>query len=157
MPEEELFNLHITKEVSIMDPALQKIIDERVLLPEALAELNKTITQVREILEELKAGLPPALEAFIQLIEISPVMNDDTYDELRVTVNFYSSSGSNETMLLLQGGFSFTVKCIDPNLEDTVEEAFYDNMLNYVRTSKQYLTEITSLLENSERVLHVLQ
>lgn len=140
-----------------MNPALQKIIDEGILLPEALAELIRKIAMVRNILEESKAGLPPVLGSFIKIEEPSPVIDDDAYDELLITIHFYSSSGSNEAMLLLQGGFSFTVKCVDPNLEDTVEEAFYDCMLNYVRTSKQYLTEITSLLENSERVLHVLQ
>ena len=139
-----------------MNKDLRKIIEDGVLLPEALLELNKTITKVRLILNESKAGLPPVLEAFIESVEITPIMNE-TCDELRITINFYSSSGSNETMLLLQGGFSFSVKCLDPNLEDTVKETFYDNMLNYIRTSRQYLTEVTSLLENSEKVIHVLQ
>lgn len=130
-----------------MNEALEKVIKEGTLLPEDIAKLNTIIEMVRLNIERVVRKMPTAVQQFLQEPDIEPIMSENGRDILRITVNFYRSSGSVDSVCLIHGGQIFCVECLDPNISQVAVSKFKDIVLNYVRECYQFLDETAEVLQ----------
>lgn len=132
-----------------MNKLLQEIIERGELLPEAVAKLNIAIEKVRDQLDGLVMLMPPAIQKFIASVEIQPLLHEDKHDEFVIQVNFFTSSGSIDSVCVVQGNHTFSVECLDENIEKDVETKFKDIVVNYMRECCQFLDELADSLQNA--------
>lgn len=130
-----------------MNNELQRIIREGSLLPEDITKLNTILEKVRLCLDETMTSMPLAVQSFLQQPSIEPLLREGIRDEIKITVKFYRSSGSVDSVCLIQGNQTFYVECLDPDIEKTAEEKFKDIVLNYVRECCQFLDETADTLQ----------
>lgn len=132
-----------------MNKTLQGIIEREELLPEDVAKLNSALEKVRDHTDGLVMLMPQAIQNFIASVEIEPVLHEDRPDEFVIQVIFFRSSGAVDSVCVVQGSQTFSVTCLDKNIEKDTEKKFKDTVINYMRECSQFLDELADSLQNA--------